>query len=148
MKDDAGFTLIELMIAVSIAAVLMAISIPPVIQWRQTQQLNSATQQVLSVIQDMRSYAVKENANARIQFTENSTTYRTLKWKRADAGPVTLTHSLPPGIAISSTTFTSEALIFNSRGMSVGGNGTVSIQSSDGRNLDITVSPLGTPRIS
>lgn len=63
----AGFTLIELMIAVAIAAILLTFALPSYFQWIQNAQVRTAAETTLSGIQLARVEALKRNTNVRFQ---------------------------------------------------------------------------------
>jgi type IV fimbrial biogenesis protein FimT len=60
-----GFTLVELMIAVVIFAILVALAIPSYKDWIQNQQIRAAAESVLNGIQLARATAVNNNGAAR-----------------------------------------------------------------------------------
>jgi type IV fimbrial biogenesis protein FimT len=62
MKTQTGFTIIELMIVVALAAVLLTIGIPGFQEMVQDNRRASATVEMISAIQIARSEAVKLNA--------------------------------------------------------------------------------------
>lgn len=62
MKTQTGFTIIELMIVVALAAVLLTIGIPGFQEMVQDNRRASATVEMISAIQVARSEAVKLNA--------------------------------------------------------------------------------------
>jgi type II secretion system protein H len=57
---EGGFTLIELMVAVAVMGVLMAIAIPTVATHMAQQELAGSAQQVMDVLRDARDSAVNE----------------------------------------------------------------------------------------
>lgn len=74
-QRNAGFTLIEMMVALAIGGILTAIAVPNFSQMREGYRLRSAAYQVFAVLQRARSEAVKKNNNYEFLVT-SSTTYR------------------------------------------------------------------------
>ena len=68
MKQDSGFTLVELMIVVGVAAILMAFAIPGVLNWLPTYRLKGAANDLFSNLQWTKLNAVKANKNWAIVF--------------------------------------------------------------------------------
>ena len=64
----AGFTLVELMIAIGIVAILTAIAVPDIINWLPNYRLKSAARDLYSNMQKARMQAVKENKNIVTRF--------------------------------------------------------------------------------
>ena len=68
MEKNTGFTLMELMVAIAIIAITASIAIPNIIGWLPTHRLASASRAILSVLQQARLRAVKENTFVTVQF--------------------------------------------------------------------------------
>ena len=64
---EAGFTLLELMVVVSIVAIMAAVGIPSMLDMMRSAQLRSSTSQLYDAIILARSEAVKRNAQVDIQ---------------------------------------------------------------------------------
>lgn len=69
MDRKAGFTLVELMVVISIFAILTAIAVPNVSAWLANHRLSSSARDVYSMLQLSRLRAVKENASVAISFS-------------------------------------------------------------------------------
>ena len=151
MKKNTGFTIMELMVAIAIMAVLAAIVTPNIISFMGNQKLNSAAREVHSAIQDTRMSAVKENSQAWIWFS-NDNQYRVWLWDQTnETWDVGAFQELPPGITMTpSLSVWGNWLNFNTRGMlnSLNGNDTLTVNGPGGRTLQIVVSPTGSSRIT
>ena len=73
IKSKAGFTLVELMIAVAIIGIMAAIATPGLIAWLPNYRLKSAARDVYSALQNARLLAVKENTSVRVIFVDDVT---------------------------------------------------------------------------
>ena len=62
LRKHRGFSLVELMVVVSVLGVLMALGLPSFNIWIQNSKTRSATESILSGIQDARAEAVRRNA--------------------------------------------------------------------------------------
>ncbi len=72
ITDKRGFTLIELIVTISIFAVVMAIAIPSFLTYRPTMRLKGAARDISSAFQFARMKAVSENNTFAVKFTGNS----------------------------------------------------------------------------
>jgi len=162
MHKDSGFTLIELMVTIAIVAIVAAIAIPNIISWLPNHRLGTASRDILSVLQQVRLRAVKENADVTIQFTPGNDDYTAFLDNGEGVGGIpgdgvqngterTLKNKdMPAGIDLNNTTFFAPAdrISFSGRGLptpSLGG--TVTIQNSNGTQRLIRVSQTGNSRI-
>ncbi len=164
MKKNSGFTLIELMVTIAIIAVVTAITIPNIISWLPSHRLGTASRDILSVLQQVRLKAVKENANVTIQFAPGNDNYTAFLDNGAGGGTSgdgvqngterTLKNkNMPAGINLNNTNFAGDRISFNTRGLpnpaiGVGGPLTITIQNANGTSSrQIRVSQTGNSRI-
>jgi len=68
---EKGFTLIEIMVAITIMAILFAIAVPAFQNWRERTALRSASETMLAHLKQARHYAMAENRS--IDFTIDAT---------------------------------------------------------------------------
>jgi prepilin-type N-terminal cleavage/methylation domain-containing protein len=153
MKKNAGFTLMELMTVIAILAILIAFNTPNVFRWVSTQRFNSAVRDIQASIEDIRRFAIKENAQSVVTFTDGANNYETDKWKRGINDHDIRVHNLPSGVTISLDEDELE-LVFNSRGMVTDPAGNpiidraITINGPNNLSLDIVLTMTGSSRIS
>lgn len=81
MKSSAGFTLIELMVAITILAILLFIALPNFAVWMQNTQIRTAGEAVLNGMQLARAEAIRRNVNVELRMDVSS------GWTAVVAGP-------------------------------------------------------------
>jgi prepilin-type N-terminal cleavage/methylation domain-containing protein len=72
--DQSGFSLVELIVALVVLAVLASISVPVVTAWYPTYQLRNAARELQSNMQLVRLEAIRQNTSCTITFTVNGYT--------------------------------------------------------------------------
>ncbi len=72
IKNNKGFSLVELMVVIGIVAILGAIGIPSMISWLQNKGLQSAARDLYSNMRKAQSMAVKNNRNCAVTFDGTS----------------------------------------------------------------------------
>lgn len=68
IRPQEGFTLVEVLVVVSVVGIVAAIVIPSVLGWRPNYKLNQAGNDLYSTFQTARMLAVKRNANVSVVF--------------------------------------------------------------------------------
>jgi prepilin-type N-terminal cleavage/methylation domain-containing protein len=68
-RRTAGFTLLELLIVVTLAGVLLAASVPPILDASRQLRLTTAAAEVARTLHLARSYAVRHSAHVGVRFT-------------------------------------------------------------------------------
>ncbi len=167
MKQQSGFSLIELMVTIAIAAILTAIAVPNFLTWRASRQLNSSAREILSAIRDTRMQAIREQAQTVIVFDAATGTYEAfiddgegsldedLDGRldnaetdfREEGETIIASGTLPESYRFSSITLNNSKAVFNMRGMLDGINGSVTLASSNGDSRRIILLVTGNARI-
>jgi prepilin-type N-terminal cleavage/methylation domain-containing protein len=76
VKGKSGFTLLEVMIVVSIIAVLSAIAVPNFTNWAPKFRLWSATDDIVKHLMLARMTAISQNKDVEVTFFKNEGKYR------------------------------------------------------------------------
>lgn len=114
-----GFTVIELMVALAIVAIIVKTALPNFLTWMPTLKLSGAARQIATDLQLARVQAIAKNASQAVTFNTAAGSYTFGSESRS-------LPSLFPGITISSATNTT----FTPRGTATA----VTITLSDGTN--------------
>jgi type IV fimbrial biogenesis protein FimT len=70
MRKDHGLTLIEVMVVLGIIAIISAVAVPNMIDWRGKRQLEAAVNEVQTAIGLAKSTAIKRSTTVSILFTD------------------------------------------------------------------------------
>lgn len=161
MRKDSGFSLMELMTAIAILAILAAIAIPNYIGWLPNYRLRSAARDVFSNFQKAKMEAVKRNApvvlafnpdpaNSYVMFIDDGAGAAACNFT-LDVGEVQLgTYNMPNSVTLNSATFTggTQEAGFNGRGLPINSRtGNVVFQNTNGRSYTVTLSIAGGIRL-
>lgn len=106
-----GFTLIELMVTVSIAAILMTVAVPSFTSFRRNAELTSVANKVVTSVNTARGEAMKRGMNAFLVPLNNGADWnagwvafvdkaRTQVYDAAAEGVVTTQQAIPAGITV------------------------------------------------
>ena len=157
MRNNSGFTFIELAVVIAIVGVLAGIAIPNFVGWLPKYRLNSSIDDIQALVQNARLRAVKENAHVAVLFDpdndgldgdyiafvdENS------DWNK-DAGEALVAQGeVASGIRITGTGYASNRFSFNSRGLCLEGGGSITLRNSKGRTKTVNIEMTGSSRIN
>jgi prepilin-type N-terminal cleavage/methylation domain-containing protein len=131
-----GFSLVELIMVLSLIAILLAIGIPASNKLLLSYQLNSAARRVQTELQNVKMRAAAENLGFQFAYSAGSGSYSI----RRD-GSVLVTKPLPDGIQITQAGTVS----FSPRG-TAGGN-RIRLRSSEDGCKQVVVSSTGRIRV-
>jgi prepilin-type N-terminal cleavage/methylation domain-containing protein len=76
IQQDSGFSIIEVMVVISLIANLSAIAVPNYIGWLPKYRLSTSARDVLSDLEYARGTAIKVNASVIVEFDTANNTYR------------------------------------------------------------------------
>ncbi len=151
MKNQSGFSLLELMITIAVIAIVSAISVPNFITWRDNYKLDSASRDVMSVLQNAKIRAVRDNANVEVIFNTGAGTYMAFVDNVVingvlDAGETTIANGRMLAGVTMTTTFAGDQTAFSGNGLPTN-LGTVTLTNQGGRQGQIILSIAGNIRI-
>jgi prepilin-type N-terminal cleavage/methylation domain-containing protein len=75
LKNNCGFTLIELVITISLLAVLIGIAVPSFNEMMVRHELGGASREVLAMMRSARMIAIKENTSVVVSFNVPANSY-------------------------------------------------------------------------
>ena len=76
IRNNSGFSLMELMVVIAIIAILSTIAIPGFISWFPEYKLSNGSRDVLSIIERARMRAVRERASVGVEILGDGVGYR------------------------------------------------------------------------
>jgi type IV fimbrial biogenesis protein FimT len=163
MKTSAGFTLIELIITITVLAIMLFIALPNFAIWIQNTQIRTAGEAILNGLQLARTEAVRRNVNVELRMDVSSgwtalvaaggeVIQSRLAGEGSSAALVTITSTNPAGVnPVNTVTFNS----FGSVVANADGTKTVTeikidspaLAAADSRDLCILIRAGGTVRM-
>jgi prepilin-type N-terminal cleavage/methylation domain-containing protein len=170
-SQNQGFTLMEVIVAVTILMLAAAVALPSFSSWLATYNLKASARNLASTFQKARSEALAKRASCAVTFNTSvdGTTYdyivyldADLDWKYDVGEELLVAANLSEdkgiafttgGISFANNTAGKPSVAFNSRGWprfddgSLGG-GSVAIKNSRGSTQTVVLSPLGGVQIN
>ena len=135
-KSQDGYSLIELVVAVTLAGILAAIALPGWNKLLPSYQLDSSVRQFQSELHNIKMRAAAENVGFQLVYANGAANY-TIQRDSA----VLVTKPLPTGVVVTNGGIIS----FSPRGTASANR--IRLQSSDGTCKQVVVSPTGRVRI-
>ncbi|CAG0941385.1 hypothetical protein ANRL1_00525 [Anaerolineae bacterium] len=82
-SQAGGFTLIEVMVVVAIMGILIAVALPPFVNWRNNLGYRQTARGMTAMLREAKSLAITRNVQQRVVFKPNSSSYTLLRGDRA-----------------------------------------------------------------
>ncbi len=140
-----GMTAVELLLVISLIAILAGMAMPTFVQWRQSLEYREAASSIVGALKNARNRAVTTNRQHRVEFNIAAGNYRLTRGNRPDASTDPWNPegrpwiALPEAVRLNSGAVVLTAIQFNSSGMAsfvpLGAVGTVTIRNTAGANL-------------
>ncbi len=157
MRNNSGFTLIELAVVIAIVGILAGIAVPNFVGWLPKYRLNSSADDIQSLVQNARLRAVKENAHVAVLLDPDNDGLggdylafvdANSDWN-LDAGEIVVMRGeVSSGIRITGTGYANDRFSFNSRGLCLEGSGSISLRNSSGKTKTVAIEMTGNSRIN
>jgi type IV fimbrial biogenesis protein FimU len=135
-KSQHGYSLIELVVAVTLAGILAAIALPGWNKLLPSYQLDSSVRQFQSELHNIKMRAAVENVGFQLVYANGAANY-TIQRDSA----VLVTKPLPTGVVVTN----GGTISFSPRGTASANR--IRLRSSDGTCKQVVVSPTGRVRI-
>ena len=163
MRNSRGFSLLELMIAIAVFAILATIAIPSYIGWLPKRHLQSSVSDVQVAISHAKMTAIKENSDVVLTFNPSTNSYLAFVDNdfdgvdeisdgdgNQDAGERTIRRKgMSPGIDLDNPDDPGNdlKLTFDSKGLADAA-GSVLLTNKRGQNRTVNVTITGMTRIN
>jgi len=134
----SGFSLLDVVVSISLSAILLAVAVPKTADLLDSYRLASASKQIALEISRVRNQAVSQNVSIRMRFTD-STHYVVERSEGESFVQVGQVQPLPPGIAVRG--YANDGLLFNRLGIAT--SRAVLIVENLNASQTIEMSPLG-----
>jgi prepilin-type N-terminal cleavage/methylation domain-containing protein len=162
MRNNSGFTLIELAVIIAIVGVLAGIAVPSFVGWLPKYRLNSSADDIQALVQNARLRAVKENARVAVLLDPDNDgldgDYLAFvdldsDWTKDTGEALVMQGNVSSGIRITGTGYNNHRFSFNSRGFCFDDSDTIkgdiiTLRNSKGRAKTVNIEMTGSSRIN
>jgi len=143
-----GFTLLELLIAITLAGVLSAVAVPSVQRQVERWHLGAAARQVVMDLKSTRARAIAGGAAERIHFAVAGATYQLERQRPGGAyAAIAPATRLPDGVRVVDCTAAGDGVGFRPRGLAAT-FGTVLLRDGSGGERRVVVDIAGRMRLA
>gem|GEM_PF-1524487 len=138
-RGEGGYTLVELVVVLILLGVLTAAAAPNLNAAAEGMRLDTAARQLAFDIRAMRQYAIANNTSAQINLRASyyQLIYRKDGWETGRE-----TRSFPPGVTFPLGAYETVTISFGNDGVPIAGAATYLLQSSGGKLISLTVTPV------
>jgi prepilin-type N-terminal cleavage/methylation domain-containing protein len=135
VRSPKGFTLVELIMVMTILGIIVAMALPPYLQWRKSLEYRTTARGVVAALREARSRAITDNQPHQVVIDSANRQYRL-----ADYAMWT---SLAPEVSLNTGATTTPYVVqYNPNGTSSGG--TINVRDLDGtQRFQIVVNTTG-----
>lgn len=157
--DNKGFTLLEMVVAIAIAAIMAGFALPSFVNWQNSTRLRGAAVNLVGDLEMAKIRAIRENSQVVAQFSAEGYTIfvdngagggTAGDWVRNGAETLVQNRRLPTGVTVDldGLTLTDDRLRFNGKGQppDLAAVETIPLQNKVGRK-NLTLNRLGAVRI-
>ena len=157
---SCGFSVVELMVAIAVVAILAGLATPALVTWKQRHQLNGAAANLAADLEQAKMRAIRENSFVAVLFTAGGYTIfvdngagsgEPGDWVRSGDEALVQQRSLPPGVQLrmADLTLANGRVRFNGRGfpLDVAATASIPVESAQGTR-EVTLSRLGNVRVN
>jgi type IV fimbrial biogenesis protein FimT len=142
-REHRGFTLVELMISISIMGLITVLAVPGFTRFLQSWKLQGEANQFAATLRTARAAAVTKNINVVFTFDPDDETFFYFEDSDRDglqdnSEYCSATYSLETGIAFAAYTLSSETLTFGSMG-NTRESGSVTLRNSYNRTRTVRI---------
>ncbi len=144
--------MIELMVVLAIIGIAAAVVVPNLGDMYRDYKLRSATMAMVGTLQNLKLRAIKENAECKILIELDDGVYKYTSFVDADddntvdAGELFKETVLDENLTLAGNI--NDVFGFTSRGMPSNGNGTITINLTGGRSVNIVINTVGNIRVT
>jgi prepilin-type N-terminal cleavage/methylation domain-containing protein len=147
MTDRRGFTLLELLIALTLCAVLSGTALLGYRRMLSGWRLNAAARQVVMDLKLARARALLSGATHRVRFAVPGASYQHERRRRSGTyEPIAPPTELPPDVEILACSAPGSGISFRPRG-NAAAFGTIALRNGDGEERSVVVDIVGRLRV-